>query len=108
MLYERRAGYTLQLRDRFKGLHDFLYNKWGFDDLYDRVFVEPARALGRAGRTVVEPAFVQGVIVGGAAGVVRAGTSIARAIQTGYLRFYAMVLLIGVGGLLLYFLLASS
>jgi NADH-quinone oxidoreductase subunit L len=108
LLYERRAGYTLQLRDRFKPLHDFLYNKWGFDDLYDRAFVEPARALGRAGRTVVEPAFVQGVIVGGAAGAVRVGTSIARAVQTGYLRIYALVLLMGVGGLVLYFLLVSS
>jgi NADH-quinone oxidoreductase subunit L len=108
VLYERRAGYTLQLRDRFRPLHDFLYNKWGFDDLYDRVFVRPMAALGRYGRQVVEPAFVQGVIVGGAAGVVRAGTSLARAIQTGYLRVYAMVLLLGVGGLVLYFLLVSS
>src|SRR4051794_15614545 len=108
VLYERRAGYTLQLRDRFKPLHDFLYNKWGFDDLYDRVFVAPARALGRFGRSVVEPDFVQGVLVGGASGIVRAGTSIARAIQTGYLRIYALVLLVGVGGLVLYFLLVSS
>jgi NADH-quinone oxidoreductase subunit L len=108
VLYERRAGYTLQLRDRFRPLHDFLYNKWGFDDLYDRAFVRPARAFGGWGRDVFESAFVQGVIVGGASGVVRAGTSFARAIQTGYLRIYAMVLLLGVGALLLYFLLAAS
>jgi NADH-quinone oxidoreductase subunit L len=108
VLYERRAGYTLQLRDRFRPLHDFLFNKWGFDDLYDRVFVGPARAVGRFGRGVVEPDFVQGVLVGGAAGIVRVGSSIARAIQDGYLRVYALVLLIGVGGLVLYFLLVSS
>jgi NADH-quinone oxidoreductase subunit L len=108
VLYERRSGYTLQLRDRFRPLHDFLANKWGFDDLYGRVFVQPARALGRYGREVVEPEFVQGVLVNGAAGVVRAGTSLARAIQNGYLRLYAMVLLLGVGGLVLYFLLVSS
>src|SRR4051794_24878821 len=108
VLYERRAGYTLQLRDRFKPLHDFLFNKWGFDDLYDRVFVNPARAVGRFGRSVVEPDFVQGVLVGGAAGLVRAGTSVARTIQAGYLRIYALVLLVGVGGLVLYFLLVSS
>jgi NADH-quinone oxidoreductase subunit L len=107
-LYERRAGYTLQLRDRFRPLHDFLFNKWGFDDLYDRLFVNPARAFGGWGRDVFESAFVQGVLVGGAAGLVRTGTSLARAIQTGYLRVYAMVLLIGVSALLLYFLLASS
>jgi NADH-quinone oxidoreductase subunit L len=108
VLYERRSGYTLQLRDRLRPLHDFLAKKWLFDELYDRLFVNPARALGRFGRERFEPAFVQGVMVNGAAGVVRLGTSIARAIQTGYLRLYAMVLLIGVGGLVLYFLLVSS
>jgi NADH-quinone oxidoreductase subunit L len=108
VLYERRAGYTLQLRDRFRPLHDFLFNKWGFDDLYDRLFVAPARSFGQFGRDVFESAFVQGVLVGGATGLVRGGTSFARAIQSGYLRVYAMVLLIGVGALLLYFLLASS
>jgi NADH-quinone oxidoreductase subunit L len=108
VLYERRAGYTLQLRDRFRPLHDFLYNKWGFDDLYDRAFVGPARAFGGWGRDVFESVFVQGVLVGGASGLVRAGTSFARSLQTGYLRLYAMLLLLGVGGLVLYFLLVSS
>jgi NADH-quinone oxidoreductase subunit L len=108
VLYERRAGYTLQLRDRFRPLHDFLFNKWGFDDLYDRAFVGPVRAFGGWGRDVFESAFVQGVVVGGATGLVRAGTNFARAIQTGYLRAYAMLLLLGVGGLVLYFLLVSS
>jgi NADH-quinone oxidoreductase subunit L len=51
---------------------------------------------------------VQGVIVGGTTGVVRAGTSFARSIQAGYLRGYAAVLLMGVGGLALYFLIAST
>jgi NADH-quinone oxidoreductase subunit L len=107
VLYERRAGYTLQLRDRFRPVHDFLFNKWGFDDLYDRVFVRPARGFGQFGRDVIESSFVQGTLVGGTAGLVRAGTNFARAIQNGYLRAYAMVLLIGVGALVLYFLLES-
>jgi NADH-quinone oxidoreductase subunit L len=105
VLYERRAGYTLQLRDRFRPVHDFLFNKWGFDDLYDRVFVGPARSFGQWGRDRFESAIVQGVFVGGAAGLVRTGTNFARAIQNGYLRVYALVLLIGVGALVLYFLL---
>jgi NADH-quinone oxidoreductase subunit L len=105
VLYERRAGYTLQLRDRFRPLHDFFFNKWGFDDLYDRLFVRPVQSFGQFGRDVIESAFVQGLLVDGTAGLVRAGTNFARAIQTGYLRMYALVLLIGVGALVLYFLL---
>jgi NADH-quinone oxidoreductase subunit L len=108
LLYERRAGYTVQLRDRFRPVHDFLYNKWGFDDLYDRVFVQPTRGFGNFGRRVIESALVQGVLVNGVSGAVRAGTAAVRAIQTGYLRAYALVLLIGVGGLALYFLVVSS
>jgi NADH-quinone oxidoreductase subunit L len=108
VLYERRAGYTLQLRDRFRPVHDFLLNKWGFDDLYDRVFVSTSRRAGQFGRDVFESAFVQGVIVGGATGIVGAFTGLARALQAGYLRLYALVLLVGVGGLALYFLLVSS
>ena len=63
---------------------------------------------GGFGRAVIETRFVQGFIVGGATGVVRVGTSFARSIQTGYLRAYALLLLLGVAALALYFLLASS
>jgi NADH-quinone oxidoreductase subunit L len=107
-LYVRRRGITLQLRDRFPRLHDFLFHKWYFDELYGALFVRPVATFGSFGRTVVETRFVQDFIVGGATGVVRAGTSFARSIQTGYLRAYALLLLLGVAGLALYFLLASS
>jgi NADH-quinone oxidoreductase subunit L len=107
-LYVRRRGITLQLRDRFSRLHDFLFHKWYFDELYGALFVRPVATFGSFGRTVVETRFVQDFIVGGATGVVRAGTSFARSIQTGYLRAYALLLLLGVAGLALYFLLASS
>jgi NADH-quinone oxidoreductase subunit L len=108
VLWIRRPGTTLRLRDRYRGLHDFLVHKWYFDELYDAVFVRPIATAGNFGRTVVESDFVQGFIVGGAVGVVRAGSSFARAIQTGYLRAYALLLVIGVLGLGLYFLVQSS
>jgi hypothetical protein len=46
--------------------------------------------------------------VGGTVGLVRAGTSFARSIQTGELRSYALLLVMGLGGLVLYFLIVSS
>jgi NADH-quinone oxidoreductase subunit L len=108
VIFVRRRGITLRLRDRFAAVHDFLAHKWYFDELYDAVFVRPFTGAGSFGRRVIETDFVQGFIVGGATGVVRAGTSFARAIQTGYLRAYALLLLLGVGAIALYFLLASS
>ena len=39
---------------------------------------------------------------------VRVGNSLVRVAQTGLLRYYALLLLVGVGGLALYFLCVSS
>jgi NADH-quinone oxidoreductase subunit L len=107
-VYVRRRGYTLQLRDRYRAVHDFLAHKWYFDELYDVVFVRPVVGFGRFGRTVVESRFVQGVVIGGAVAVVGGAASFARSIQSGYVRAYALLLLMGLGGLGLYFLLQAS
>ncbi|MFN2616972.1 MAG: NADH-quinone oxidoreductase subunit L [Thermoleophilaceae bacterium] len=108
LVYMRRRSLRLELRERLDALHTFLVNKWYFDELYAAVFVRPGAAAGRLGRNVIETDFVQGTVVGGATGVVRAGTAFARAIQTGYLRAYALLLLMGLAGLALYFLIVSS
>jgi NADH-quinone oxidoreductase subunit L len=107
-VYIREPGTATRLRERFPRLHGFLSHKWYFDELYDAVFVRPMATAGGFGRRVIETDFVQGTIVGGATGIVRVGTSVARSIQTGYLRAYALLLLLGVAGLTLYFLLNSS
>jgi len=94
--------------ERFGGVHRFLYNRWYFDEIFDAAFVRPGSAAGRFGRLVVETRFVQGFLVGGSTGAVRAGTSFARSIQTGELRSYAFMLVMGMGGLVLYFLIVAS
>ena len=108
VVYRRRPGTAARLTERLPWLHRFLGRKWYFDELYDAVFVRPAAMFGSFGRRVIETDFVQGTIVGGASGIVRVGTSFARAIQTGYLRAYALLLMLGAAGLTLYFLLNSS
>ena len=60
--------------ERFPAVHKVLFNKYYFDEAIDFVFVRPAFAAGRFGRTVVESAFVQGVLVGGATGACALGT----------------------------------
>jgi NADH-quinone oxidoreductase subunit L len=108
VVYRQRPGVTIALRDRFARVHAFLAGRWYFDELYDALFVRPTVTFGRFGRSVIESAFVQGTLVGGATGIVRAGTAIARGVQSGYLRAYAMLLLAGVVALGLYFLLQST
>jgi NADH-quinone oxidoreductase subunit L len=108
VLYLRRRSLRLEIRERLDPIHTFLFHKWYFDELYELLFVRPALAIGRFGRTVVESDFVQGVLIGGTTGAVRAASSAARGAESGYLRGYALLLLIGLGGLALYFLIVST
>jgi NADH-quinone oxidoreductase subunit L len=107
-VYIRQPGTATRVRERYARVHAFLVNKWYFDELYEAMFVRPVATIGGFSRRVIETEFVQGTIVGGATGVVRVGSSFARAIQTGYLRAYALMLLLGVAALTLYFLINSS
>ena len=107
-VYLWRPGTSRRLQERFAGVHTLLASKWYFDEIYDLAVVRPMAAAGRFGRAVIESAFVQGVLVGGTVGVVRAGSSFARSIQTGELRAYAALLLLGLSGTVLYFLIAAS
>ncbi|MEJ7789868.1 MAG: NADH-quinone oxidoreductase subunit L, partial [Thermoleophilaceae bacterium] len=104
----RNPARRVRTRERFGGLHRVLINKWYVDEIYDAAIVRPAAAAGRFGRTVVESTFVQGVLVGGTVGIVRAGTSLARSIQNGEVRAYAALLLVGLACLVLYFLIVSG
>jgi NADH-quinone oxidoreductase subunit L len=107
-IWMQRPGLTARLIERFPRVHDFLAHKWYWDELYDYGVVRPVLAFGNFGRTVIESRFIQDTIIGGAVGVVRVGTSVARSIQSGYLRAYALLLLVGMFGLALYFLIVSS
>jgi NADH-quinone oxidoreductase subunit L len=106
--YIRQPGTTARIIERFPFLHRLFVNRWYFDELYDALFVRPAATFGRFGRYVVESAFVQGALVGGATRLVGVGTSIARGIENGYLRAYALVMVVGFGALGLYFLLQAA
>ena len=96
------------IRARLAGVHGFFVHKWYFDELIDTVVVRPFAMVGRFARNVFERVVINGVLVGGPTGAVRAGSAAVRAVQSGFLRYYAALLLVGVGGLGLYFLVAAS
>ena len=50
---------------------------------------------------------VNGALVGGSTGAVRALSAAVRGIQSGYLRYYAALLLVGLTGLSAYFLISA-
>jgi NADH-quinone oxidoreductase subunit L len=106
-LYVRSPEIPARLLARFGGLHRFLVNKWYFDEAIDVVIVRPWSWSGRFARNTFERLFVNGTLVGGASGVVRAASAAVRAAQSGYLRYYAALLLVGLTGLGAYFLISA-
>jgi NADH-quinone oxidoreductase subunit L len=106
--YIRRPGVTLRIAERLPFLHRLFVGRWYWDELYDALFVRPAATLGNFGRYVIESVFVQGTLVGGATRIVGVGTAIARTLESGYIRAYAVLMLLGFGGLALYFLLQAA
>ena len=81
--------------------------KWYFDEAIDFLIVRPAAWVGRFCSSVIERGFVNGALVGGTSGAVRAASAAVRGVQTGYLRYYAALLLVGLTGLGAYFLISA-
>jgi NADH-quinone oxidoreductase subunit L len=101
-------GTSERVRERFAFLHRLFVNKWYFDELIDLVVVRPWAWLGRFGQQTFERVVVNGVFVGGTSGIVKAGSAAARALQNGFLRAYAALLVLGLVGVAFYFLIQSS
>jgi NADH-quinone oxidoreductase subunit L len=106
-LYIANPEAPRRLEARFRGLHTFLFNKWYFDEAIDLLVVRPALAVGRFANRVFERFVVDG-LVSGTEGGVRAASGVVRAVQNGFVRSYALLLIAGFAGLALYFLLSSS
>jgi NADH-quinone oxidoreductase subunit L len=105
VLWVARPELPGRIRARAGALYELFVNKWYFDELYDRGVVRPLAATGQWLARAFERVVIDGVLVGGAVAVVRTGSQVVRGAQTGLLRYYAALLLVGVAGLALYFLL---
>jgi NADH-quinone oxidoreductase subunit L len=103
-----RVGTATRLRERFAAPYVFLWHKWYFDELIDFVVVRPALWTGRLVYTIFERSLIQGVLTGGTSGAVRAGSAAVRRAQTGFVRYYAALMIVCLSGVALYFLISSS
>jgi NADH-quinone oxidoreductase subunit L len=76
------------------GLYRFLLNKWYFDELYDRIFVQPARRLAAVLWQTGDARIIDGMPNGVASLAAGAGRSTTR-LQTGRVATYAFAMIIG-------------
>jgi NADH-quinone oxidoreductase subunit L len=106
-IWVTKPGTSAAIEARFKPVYELLVNKWYFDELIAFLIVRPAAAVGSFAMNTFEQVFVQDTLIGGTTGLVRAGSAAVRAVQNGFLRYYAALLVLGVAGVGFYFLLQS-
>ena len=108
MFYVSSPNMPVELANRMPWLYNFLLNKWYFDEAYDAIFVRPAKRFGRFLWKAGDGAIIDGL---GPDGITARVLDVTRGVvrlQTGYLYHYAFAMLIGVAGLITWFLLGSG
>jgi NADH-quinone oxidoreductase subunit L len=94
MWFQRRLDPAQVVARLPRGLPLLSYNKFYFDEIYDRAFVMPIRAIGRTARRVIEPEVMDGWIKG-LVELMRGFSVDMRTYQTGFIRDYAAVFTVG-------------
>src|SRR6266481_7564058 len=104
IFYISRPYLPVELARQHPMLYQFLLNKWYFDELYDFIFVGPAKRIGRFLWKKGDGYIIDGFGPDGVSARVLDVTRNVVKIQTGYLYHYAFAMLIGVAGLITWFM----
>jgi len=106
--YIRRPDLPAELARSQEPLYRFLLNKWYFDEIYDVLFVNPAKRLGWILWKFGDEWVIDGFGPDGvSARVIDVTRNVVR-LQTGYLYHYAFAMLIGVAALITWFMFAGA
>jgi NADH-quinone oxidoreductase subunit L len=84
-----------KLAGRFTAVRRFLLDEWRFDRVYGEAVIGTGRDLGDELTRTAEPRGVQGTVLGAARGAREAGRALGIA-QSGLVRSYAVVIVVGV------------
>ena len=106
LFYIKAPHLPKQLADSQPGLYRFLLNKWYFDELYDIIFVRPAKWLGHSLWKAGDGWLIDGFGPDGVSARVLDVTRNVVRLQTGYLYHYAFAMLIGAAAFITYFMFA--
>ena len=88
-----------------KPLYNFLVNKWYFDELYDFLFVKPAKKIGAFFWKIGDGTIIDGFGPDGLTKLIKSVSDKAVQFQSGFLYHYAFVILIGLSILLTYMMI---
>jgi NADH-quinone oxidoreductase subunit L len=108
IFYIRSPETPKALAEQHRGLYAFLLNKWYFDELYDFLFVRPAKRLGHFLWKKGDGWLIDGFGPDGISARVQDVTGRVVRLQSGYLYHYAFAMLIGVAALVTWMMIGSS
>lgn len=97
-----------RLAESQRPLYLFLLNKWYFDEIYDFLFVQPAKGLGRLLWKRGDGNVIDGSINGVAMGFIPMLTRLAGKAQSGYIFTYAFYMVIGIAALVTWMTLSGG
>lgn len=106
VMYIRSKNAPAALAAAFRPLYDFFYHKWYFDELYNLIFVRPAFWFGRLFWKQGDVGMIDRFGPNGAASAVAMTSRMAVRMQSGYLYSYALVMLLGLVGLISWMMVA--
>ena len=95
-MYIRRPDWPAKLAESQQPLYQFLLNKWYFDEIYDFMFVRPARFLGAFLWKRGDGNVIDGSINTMAMSIIPFFTRLAGRAQSGYLFHYAFAMVMGI------------
>jgi NADH-quinone oxidoreductase subunit L len=96
LFYGFLPGMPGRIAAAFRPIHLFFFNKWYFDELYDRIFVGPAVRFGALLWQRGDKDTIDGFGPDGMSGLVYRISGYCARIQTGFVFHYAFAMLIGV------------
>jgi NADH-quinone oxidoreductase subunit L len=108
LFYIRRPDLPGKLATQQAPLYRFLLNKWYFDEIYDVIFVRPAKWLGNFLWKRGDGDVIDGTLNGIAMGIIPFFTRLAGRAQSGYIFTYAFAMVLGIAALITWMTLSGG
>ena len=99
-LFVKNKNLPEQIVNINKPLHNFLVNKWYFDEFYDVIFVQSSKSFGLFLWKFFDLKVIDGFGPDGVSSVIKKFSLKAKKIQSGFIYHYAFVMLLGFSALL--------
>jgi NADH-quinone oxidoreductase subunit L len=107
-MYIRKPGSAQAVAGQFRPLYVFFLNKWYFDELYNLIFIKPAFWFGRLFWRQGDVGIIDRFGPNGSAAFVAFGSRMAVRMQSGYLYTYALVMLLGLVGVISWMMVTAQ